>query len=158
LASKRNRLKDIESIRKLRDTRRAAKLCVNCGNSVFDDKIRCVKCRTIANAATKNREQQLKKEVLDHYGAPYCQCCNQYFDYVFLQLDHIDGNGAEQRKALNIDTGKSTYSWLRRNNFPPGFQTLCANCNWGKRNKAECPCKAKQKEMFTNLSKLPLTY
>ncbi len=35
--------------------------------------------------------------------------------------------------------------WLKANNFPPGFQTLCHNCNIGKhRNKGICPHKQKR--------------
>jgi len=29
--------------------------------------------------------------------------------------------------------------WLKKNNFPPGFQVLCANCNFAKRNSRYCP-------------------
>ena len=32
------------------------------------------------------------------------------------------------------------YAWLKRNNYPSGFQILCMNCQWGKlRNNGVCP-------------------
>ena len=27
------------------------------------------------------------------------------------------------------------YLWLKRNNFPEGFQTLCMNCQWLKKEE-----------------------
>ncbi len=55
-----------------------------------------------------------------------------------LNLLHtdIENNGAEHRKEI----GTSLYKWLKKNGFPPGFQVLCANCNWGKRQcGGTCP-------------------
>ena len=38
------------------------------------------------------------------------------------------------------DNGEKITTWLYRNNFPKGFQTLCFNCNWGKHiNDGICP-------------------
>ncbi|MEK6880755.1 MAG: hypothetical protein AABY22_14145, partial [Nanoarchaeota archaeon] len=49
----------------------------------------------------------------------------------FLTIDHINGGGHQHRR--DRDPGvKSIYLWLQRNNYPPGFQTLCWNCNCGK--------------------------
>ena len=40
--------------------------------------------------------------------------------------------------------GTKFYRWLKRNNFPEGFQVLCFNCNCGKEiNKGVCPHKSK---------------
>lgn len=30
--------------------------------------------------------------------------------------------------------------WIRKNNFPKGFQILCMNCNWGKGNSKDNKC------------------
>lgn len=36
--------------------------------------------------------------------------------------------------------GYQTYYWLKRNGFPPGFNVLCWNCQWGIHiNKGKCP-------------------
>ena len=48
-----------------------------------------------------------------------------------LQLDHIEGGGNKDRQAKG--TGSTFYAWLKRNGYPPGYQVLCANCNYIKR-------------------------
>jgi hypothetical protein len=62
-------------------------------------------------------------------------------------IDHIDGNGAEHRREMAAErnspwgqAGHATYRWLRKNNYPEGFQVLCANCNCGRHwNGGLCP-------------------
>ena len=37
------------------------------------------------------------------------------------------------------------YLWLKRNNFPPGYQVLCWNCNCGRSiNNGICPHKTER--------------
>ena len=56
---------------------------------------------------------------------------------MFLELDHVDNDGAEHRKTVHPD---GMYWWLRRNNWPASIQLLCSNCNHGKRlNGGFCP-------------------
>ena len=31
------------------------------------------------------------------------------------------------------------YDWLKKNNFPPGFQVLCGSCNFAKGKYGSCP-------------------
>lgn len=58
---------------------------------------------------------------------------------LFLSIDHIHGGGLKHRKETG-NHGTGLYHWLKRNNFPKGFQILCFNCNQGKnRNKGVCP-------------------
>jgi hypothetical protein len=72
---------------------------------------------------------RLKQDVLDHYGRA-CSACG-FDDYRALQIDHIENDGAAHRKALGGKSfsGWRFYEWLVKNDFPTGFQTLCANCN-----------------------------
>jgi len=59
---------------------------------------------------------------------------------MFLSIDHINNDGHKHRRENNIRTGEQMYRWLAKNNFPPGFQVLCMNCQWGKRNNnGVCP-------------------
>lgn len=62
-----------------------------------------------------------------HYteGRMMCQNCDE--DIIeLLTIDHIEGGGNKHRK----ETGKANlYVWLRKNNYPQGFQILCYNCN-----------------------------
>lgn len=84
---------------------------------------------------------KLKVEVLTYYsnGTPRCVCCGESIIY-FLTIDHVNNNGAEHRKEINCSG--TLYSWLKRNNYPEGYQVLCFNCNCGKQiNHGICPHK-----------------
>jgi hypothetical protein len=82
-------------------------------------------------------------EVFAAYGNK-CACCPET-EPKFLSIDHIDGAGNQHRLEVfgnkNV-AGLRFYSWLRRNNFPPGFQLLCFNCNLAKGHWGICPHKA----------------
>jgi len=74
---------------------------------------------------------RLKTEVLTHYGNGKLACIKcGYSDIRALCLDHInpslEGNNNRRRG------GAALYSHLRKHNFPEGYQTLCANCNYIK--------------------------
>jgi hypothetical protein len=53
---------------------------------------------------------------------------------MFLTIDHIENNGAEHRRQQRNgqNKGHDIYAWLRKNNYPEGFQVLCYNCNCAK--------------------------
>ncbi len=93
------------------------------------------KARAITNKSKKTYDVKCKKEVFEHYGKK-CNCCGES-NQMFLTMDHINGGGTTHRKSIK---GEKITSWLYRNNFPKGFQTLCFNCNWGKHiNGGICP-------------------
>lgn len=102
------------------------------------------KVRASANRyARANRERVAERwmimrlMVMEAYGGAQCACCGES-TYAFLTIDHIDEDGAKHRAAI----GQHVYRWLIENDFPPGFQVLCMNCNWGKhRNGGVCPHK-----------------
>ena len=72
-----------------------------------------------------------KITALTHYGDGKCACVNCGFDDIkALCIDHIFNDGKEHRRF--VLGGKNIYKWLIENGFPPGFQTLCMNCNWIK--------------------------
>lgn len=81
------------------------------------------------------RAQVIKHEVLAYYsgGEPKCAHCGET-DIIVLCLDHIDGDGASQRKQSRV-TGTHLCYRLRRDGFPSGFQVLCCNCNVRKQFK-----------------------
>jgi hypothetical protein len=90
----------------------------------------------------RKRRQKLRHDVLVHYsgGLPTCSCCGEKHDE-FLSIDHINGDGADYRR-VGIKSGYTTYRWLIKNNFPPGFQVLCMNCNFAKgHSSGGCPHK-----------------
>lgn len=89
---------------------------------------RCMTCRSTHSNNTKMRLAALKAYSVNPNKLACGKC--GFSDIRALQLDHIHGGGSKQRKLLG---GVGTYSWMRKNNYPIGFQVLCANCNWIKR-------------------------
>ncbi len=66
-----------------------------------------------------------------------CACCGET-EPAFLAIDHIDNNGNVHRKTMG--SGHTMIcGWLIKNNFPPGFQVLCHNCNMAKSFSGQCP-------------------
>lgn len=94
--------------------------------------------RTIA--ANGKRWNTINKEkVFAAYGGAKCACCGET-EKTFLSIDHIDGGGSKLRKAGTHSSGSLWYKQLVQAGFPPGFQILCMNCQFGKHaNKGVCP-------------------
>jgi len=105
------------------------------------------KCRLTASTRrnyTKNRTKKLKQlrdshlrlktEVLTHYGPNgVLQCCWEgcnVSDVDVLSLDHVNNNGAEERKTTG--NGVGVYRKVKKNKFPVEYQTLCMNHQWKK--------------------------
>ena len=82
---------------------------------------------------------KLREELFAAYGGK-CVCCGESNPY-FLELDHINNDGASERRKH----GNQFVEWvtLRKRGFPKEkHQLLCANCNKGKlRNGGICPHK-----------------
>ena len=63
---------------------------------------------------------------ISNSSEPICSSCGLK-DVRFLQIDHING--------VTVDDGRGASNlvgYLRRNNYPGGYQVLCGNCNWLK--------------------------
>ena len=86
----------------------------------------------------KARWREIRLVVFRHYsgGDPKCACCGER-QYEFLSIDHIDGGGNHHRKQ--IGRGWPLTLWIVKNDFPPGFQVLCHNCNQAKGFYGKCP-------------------
>lgn len=95
------------------------------------------------NAASQRWSRALRDDVLRHYGGdpPSCACCGESARE-FLAIDHVDGGGSKQRKALRMHSGTQFLGWLRKNNYPPGFRVLCHNCNSARGFYGACPHEA----------------
>lgn len=100
-------------------------------------------------AALKKRAMDaVRLECLQHYSGlemPSCRCCGETI-IEFLQLDHIDGNGAEYKKFMVNRNGTNLFGnamhyHLKNSEWPnePRLQVLCVNCNFGKRIGKYCP-------------------
>jgi hypothetical protein len=90
-------------------------------------------------AYQRDLNQKHRLICLIHYGQkpPRCACCGER-TVQFLSIDHIDGGGSKQRKEAKMG-GSAMFRWLINNNFPPGFQILCHNCNLAKGFYGKCP-------------------
>ncbi len=76
---------------------------------------------------TRNRAI-LKRDVLTHYGGGKCACVKCSFsDIRALSIDHLGGGGNKHRVRIN-----NFYRWLKRGEYPKGYQTLCMNCQFIK--------------------------
>lgn len=68
----------------------------------------------------------LKLAAFAAYGGAKCIQCG-FTDDRALNLDHIEGGGTQDRRESQ---GSNTiYLRLKKENYPAGFQVLCANCN-----------------------------
>ena len=79
--------------------------------------------------ADRLRRVRIREEALEHYGRTCARC--GFAGQRALQIDHIDDSGAIERRELG---GKNFSGWrfymvLKKRGWPPGYQTLCANCN-----------------------------
>jgi hypothetical protein len=113
---------------------------VRCGKNPAKEKF--LSCESCLDRQAV-RVQELKDIVFEAYGGYRCSCCGES-THEFLQLDHVNNDGAEHRKSVfggrKTGSGRTLYLWIIRNEFPGIFQVLCANCNWGKRmNNGICP-------------------
>lgn len=88
---------------------------------------------------TNRWNKQLRFTALETYGS-ICACCGED-NPKFLAIDHINGGGNKHRRELGITSGLQFLCWLRRNDWPEGFQVLCHNCNFAKGHYNQCPHK-----------------
>jgi hypothetical protein len=131
-------------------------LCMNCNSALGlrghcphgvlpdDLKPRLEQSQSRGAIYMRKRNQKLRHDILVHYsgGLPTCSCCGEKHDE-FLSIDHINGDGADHRRMVGSGVG-AIYRWLIGNNFPPGFQVLCMNCNFAKGHSSSsggCPHK-----------------
>ena len=111
----------------------------------------------------KNRKHQLaiKIETMNHYGGLYCRCCGET-DISRLTIDHIDGKGAEHRKELvgfgSRGCGNVLYYWLKKHNYPSGYQVLCNICNPAKGTFPVLLCPLHHPELYINIPDLPKAF
>ena len=80
-------------------------------------------------------------QCLTYYGNGklQCVCCGENV-YEFLTLGHINDDGQEERRKYGCQT--NIILRIIKLGFPEGYETVCWNCNLGKRsNKGKCPHK-----------------
>lgn len=108
------------------------------------------------NNKRKNRcktcyaKRERLKLIIDAFNALgwTCSCCGED-DIRFLSLDHIEGNGGQQRKELNLNC-QQIYRLARQQGFPKDkWQILCMNCNSARwQFDGICPHRLGKKEEY----------
>lgn len=97
-------------------------------------------------ANKSKRLNEIKKEGMLEYGGK-CSCCGEHREK-FLTIDHINNNGACERRELNLIkrnkqkyTGKKFWAYLKTIGYPKDkYRLLCFNCNSGRAlNGGICP-------------------
>lgn len=92
----------------------------------------------LAKQKSMARHRVLRLKALEMYsddGNPRCKCCGEK-ELKFLAIDHINGGGKQHLKEIRAS---NIYTWAKLNNYPPGFQVLCHNCNLAKGFYGRCP-------------------
>ena len=115
--------------------RRAAGTCFLCDEPPEVGYTMCAHHRaTNNNKKNRDRRKRDRLAAFERYGRS-CACCGEA-NAGFLTIDHIDGGGTKHRAEMSCQI----YAWLRKHGYPPGFQTLCYNCNCGRgANGGICP-------------------
>jgi hypothetical protein len=118
------------------NVQKARKKCPQCHErDAVEGNVCCEECQQYHRDKGKLRQAERKRIVLAHYGTT-CKCCGLEKAPEFLQVDHVDGGGRQHLKEI----GQSRlYAWLIQNNFPTGFQVLCAECNFAWGHSDCCP-------------------
>ena len=121
------------SVLRLRNQRVLAGLCPTCGKEKpSGGHVTCGTCQ----ALKRDKRRALRERVFEKYGGAKCRCCGEdHFE--FLEIDHVNGDGSNHRRKF--PGARSICTWLRANNFPPGFQVLCRNCNTSRGKYGYCP-------------------
>jgi hypothetical protein len=101
----------------------------------------------------QNREFKIK--VLTHYGNNKLACVKCGENHLAcLSIDHINGGGEIDRQGAMGKGGHTFYRRLIKRGYPAGFQTLCMNCQFIKREeRREYACSKKiekVKSLFTS--------
>lgn len=130
------RRKNLEREKRRYLSRKISRHCVRCGGQkTFEETVLCAECKRTA----RRYYDKIRKMVLQHYGGK-CACppCKET-NSNFFTMDHVNNDGAAHRKSKS-DNPTRIYAYLKRNNYPGGFQILCYNCNLGRaQNGGICP-------------------
>jgi len=86
------------------------------------------------NSPTKFEVMKFYSKRISNRRKPTCACCGENLGIEILTIDHIKG-----RKKNDTKSGEQLYRYLKRNDYPEGFQVLCFNCNAAKGLFGICP-------------------
>lgn len=100
----------------------------------------------------RNFHERVWSEAIKFFGP--CACCGESTPE-FLSLDHINGNGAEERKKGK--SGMMILSALRRAGWPEEskneYRLLCFNCNFSIGHYGFCPHHPEKKYSYYSVKR-----
>jgi len=116
-------------------------ICVaqHCDQLAVEDKTMCERHLIMSRKKSNRKHDRLRAEIIEAYGSK-CSCpgCPETLPQ-FLEIDHIDGKGADDRRAHGSG-GLRLYRRLKAAGFPKdNWQLLCSNCNKAKHIYGQCP-------------------
>lgn len=119
---------------KRRKRRLDNRLCQWCESPLPEEwpLLSCEQCRENQRA----RAETKCRTVFSWYGSK-CACCGEN-RYYFLTLDHVNNDGAEERKQKGQRRHILTRLW-KDQKPSPRYQLLCYNCNCAKGAHGTCP-------------------
>jgi hypothetical protein len=108
-------------------------LCFNCNWKAWIRHKRRNQSKSARAYQRRKRGAEQKQAAFNAYGGVVCALCGE-IDVDVLCLDHINNDGAEQRRE-GQGSGLKLYTNLKKLGYPSGFRVLCFNCNSSKENK-----------------------
>lgn len=91
-----------------------------------------------ARARNTAYRARIRAEMLAAYGGA-CDCCGEVRSE-FLALDHRNGGGTKERRALASNTSGGIYRLARDAGYPKDkYRLLCHNCNCSRGWYGYCP-------------------
>lgn len=129
-----------EEAKQRRAMLKANHCCTICTTPLGEDThVKCKTCRDKHDKGYTDYRHRTKVQTFEAYGGAKCACCGET-ELLLLTLDHINENGAAERKEANNKGGKQFYQWLKNKDYPLGYQVLCFSCNAGRHlNGGVCP-------------------
>jgi hypothetical protein len=121
-----------------------------CSRPKIKNKSLCSYHKEVVYDRNMKSKAKRKLEVLTHYSPNHILKCSWekclISDIDMLSLDHMNNNGAEDRRKNAGGSGDALYRQVKREGFPEGFQTLCFNHQMKKERLLQRCYKAKKKE------------
>ncbi len=93
----------------------------------------------------RNKRAEFREIVVSGYGHK-CVCCTES-ETLFLEIHHPNGDGKADR-ARTGGNSLTFYRWIAANNFPQGYELLCANCHRAIHQSGDGICPHKKKNQF----------
>lgn len=112
-------------------------LCLYCcKNPRQKHRSMCSHCLVIHSARQSKQYANWRAACIKSYGGQ-CVCCG-CSNTKYLQLDHVNNDGAKHRREMGYGRKGCLYKWACANGFPKRLQLMCANCHQAKTNSGGC--------------------